>query len=446
MKENYSLSLSQAITEKLREDLSGAFYNIFPFDKLSAFKSDKERNRVYTTENTLLTMISTMVQEDKSLQNSVNIYSIMHKNNIDRITEEQSNTTEMPIRRQRGRPRKQNGRIAKSKLKEISKDTSGFSQARQRLPQSLVRHVFELSRTISDSSYPNKWHDYRVFITDGTYLQMQDTEAIKEQYPQQQSGVYPRGLLQVILEQGSGVVYDCNLGNDKKSELETLSNMISNIPSKSLILADDLYNCFAIFAKLKKREIEIIVPGKRVRKYSIIRKLGNGDEIVEIKQSKESKWMRGEAIDYKSLTMRRIEYKNPYNESQKFVLYTSLIDESIGKEEIILKYESRWDIEISIREIKTILDMNIIRAKTPEMAYKELLTGLIAYNYIRRLILESTTNEDFSPEADIIQKYYTFDKPIYVDKLGRKYSRWSPGRNTKADIGDSEAVDTQSPG
>jgi hypothetical protein len=91
---------------------------------------------------------------------------------------------------------------------------------------------------------------------------------------------------------------------------------------------------------------------------------------------------------------------------------------------------------VSIRELKTIMDIGIVRAKSSEMAYKEVTTALIAYNYIRKIIVKITENSDFSPEEDIIQKYSEIFKPILVDRLGRKYYKWSPGRGGYSDIKD----------
>ncbi len=65
------------------------------------------------------------------------------------------------------------------------------------------------------------------------------------------------------------------------------------------------------------------------------------------------------------------------------------------------------------------------------MALKELLSGLIAYNFIRNYISEITSQSDFSPERDIYEKYYTLDKPVFTDKLGRVYNKISTGRPKK---------------
>ncbi len=450
MKENYSLQLSNEINKQMRQDLSGLFYDMFPFEKIAAMKSAQERDSLYTAENTILTMLLTMIEEDKSLQNSVNIFTHIHERNKQRIEEQEKKIKEEynapNIKRKVGRPRKSLGRIGKNKRKELSSDTSGYSKARQRLSIKAIDTVYKESKNFSGINYPGIWHGMRVFISDGTYLQMQDTVAIKEKFNCPASKGYPRGLLEVIIEQGSGAVYDFALESDSMSELKIIAGMISSIPEGSLLLADDLYNCFAIFALLKKRGVEIIVPGKRVRKYRVIDQIAPGDEIVELKKSSESQWLNGEEISIKTLQMRRIEYKCVTNEGQKTVLYTSLLDRRISKEEIILKYTSRWDIEISIREMKTIMDINIVRAKSPDTAYKEVISALIAYNYIRRIIAKITENSDFSPEGDIIQKCYENNKPVLVDKLGRKYSKWSPGRRGYSKEANPEAHNPEKAG
>lgn len=432
MKANNSLSFTNKINQQLQRDLSGVFYDMIPFKELAAIKSKHQRDRIYNTENTLLTMLLTMTKEDKSLQNSVNIFSRLHAKNKTRIEMLQEKIKKDSISNNKtkkvGRPRTTAGRIAMSKTKDISTDTSGYSQARQRLPSQALDIAYKGSKDFTGINCPNKWYGMRVFITDGTYLQMQDTDAIKKEYRAKKEGGYPRGLLEAVIEQGSGVVYDYELGPDSKSELELFSTMISNMPRGSILLADDLYNCFAIFSLLKQQGVEIIVPGKRKRKYKTVQTISPGDEIIEIKKSSEAKWLNGKPIDDNTLLMRRIEYSCPQKENEKLVLYTSLLDNTISKTDIIMKYESRWDIEISIREIKMIMDVNVVRAKSPGMARKEVAAALIAYNYIRKIIAKTAEDSDFPPEKDIIQEYYEINKPVLLDRLGRKYSKRPPGR------------------
>jgi hypothetical protein len=45
------------------------------------------------------------------------------------------------------------------------------------------------------------------------------------------------------------------------------------------------------------------------------------------------------------------------------------------------------------------MDLDVLRGKTPEMVRKELWVGLLAYNLIRRVILQSTAGSDRTPRA-----------------------------------------------
>lgn len=433
MKDNKSLQLSFNINQFLNQDLSSLFFDFFPFDEIKTIKDPKSRDRVFNLENTILTMILTMTEDDKSLENAVTIYRNYHNRNQLRLKELIINSSKQKSNSfgKVGRPKKLLPFIPKSKLNDISSDTSGFSQARQRTKLEAFDLVFKASREIKDTKMHKTWYGRRVFLTDGTYLQLQDSPQLNKAYPKRNGDTFPQVLLQVLTEQNSGLIHDFRLSSHNQSELFLFSQMIENIPSNSLLLADDLYNTFAIFALLRNKNIDIITPGKRKRNYKVLSVLGIGDEIVELTKSSSSITGIDKDLDIKTLQMRRITYKNIENEEQQLVIYTSILDSKISKEEIIMKYTDRWDVEVSIREIKTIMDINIVRSKTVEMIYKEVCSALVAYNYIRQIILLSTFKSDFSPKRDIFYEFYQGDSELYVDKLGRKYTNWSKGRNRR---------------
>jgi hypothetical protein len=421
MTSNISLEKSLLIRNAMSKDLSSVFETEFPFE-IKSF-NESQRDRIYNSEKTLLTMIHSSVHEDRSLQNSVLIFNEIHNRNIAKINELETELKASVQGKRKGRLN-----IQKSKRKPISTRTGGYSQARTRLDMDYVLSVYKASTETYQKTDTDKFYGRQVFITDGTYLQLQDTEAIKEKFNNSVEDGYPRGLLSAIIDQSSGLIVDFTLDSDKKSELELFGSMIKNMPSNSLLLADDLYNCSAIFSLLKNRGVDIIVPGKRQRNYKVIKSISEGDEIVEINlEQSKSKISKLFNIDNQTIRLRRIEIDSP-NENKTIVLYTTILDELITKFEIYLKYFTRWDIEISIREIKSIMSFNVLRGQSPEMALKELCAGLIAYNYIRKIIAKSVENTDFSPESNIFQEYYKNFTIGYVDKLGREYSKHSTGR------------------
>jgi hypothetical protein len=129
---------------------------------------------------------------------------------------------------------------------------------------------------------------------------------------------------------------------------------------------------------------------------------------------------------------------------QTAVLFTSILDDKIKSTDIIMKYAMRWDIEITIREVKTIMDINVLRNKSNNMVFKELLIALTAYNFLRRIIAQSADTVGFSPQKDIFQKCVTFGSNVFLDKKGRVFFKWSPGRYGYANDTNKLPCDTSS--
>lgn len=328
MKQNRSLAISNKIQECKMGNIIGILETEFPSAILSFKKEEvkKEktitRDRIFTDNNTLLTMVLTSVQKDKTLKNSVDLFYIIHQKHKNQAFDElvQSNQARKEeesklLIKTAGRPKGYKNQLPKSLENPISLNTSAYSKARERLPSELVHELFLNSRIEQANNNYTHWHGFRVFLGDGTYLQMQDTESIREQYEVKHNGLgsegYPQGLLEVIFERGTGQVFSFKLSNRHTSELSLFYDMLDDIPAQSLLLLDDLYNCFEIISKCKRLGIEIVVPAKRERNYEVIEKLEEGDEIIQIKTPKNrSKWLETNEKPGK-LLVRRIQCKSP---------------------------------------------------------------------------------------------------------------------------------------
>lgn len=440
MTPNQSLEQSNQLRKFFRADYFQGMYSVFPFEVIEQFDTSGTRDRVYSCENTILTMVYSSTQTDKTLQNSVNIFSKIHQNQSVRIINEAGAAIEREkmedlknVEVRRGPKKKYKVKVPKSKISEISVNTAGYSKARKRIEFELFQEIF--NKTKENDSSTALWHGKRTFITDGTYVQMQDTEELRKIYnvnhnDEEHKDSYPQGLIQAIIEQGSGFIHDYTLSDRHSSELSLIYQLIKSIPKDCFLLADDLYNCYAIFALARKQGFDLIVPGKRVKNYTVLKVLAKGDEIVEVQKREHPKWLPKSEILPAKLLLRRLSFLSPDGVTT-MVIYTTWMDKNIPASEIILKYFTRWDIEITIREIKTIMDVNVLRGKTDDIVKKELISAFIAYNLIKKIIMQSTEKTAFSPERDIIQEFFENNKDILIDRKGRVYTRWSPGRYGK---------------
>lgn len=451
MKNNRSLAISTKVNQLKMSDYLGVLEKCFPYSsiehkelELRKNQTKQSRKRVFTNMSTLLTMVMISFQEDKSLQNSVDIFYTLHQRQKEQKLSELKSLYELEKekekseQRKRGRPRHYSLKLPLSLEKDISLNTAAYSKARGRVPQELIETLFEESKISQVKNSYSHWRGYRVMIADGTFLQMQDTPEIRKEYEVKYNGVgsdgYPQGLLETITERGAGQIYSYKLSDRHVSELELIYSMIDDLPEESLLLADDLYNCYEIIAKCQRKKIKFIMPQKRLRNCEIVQNISPGDDIIKIKTPKNrSKWLK---VNEKpgSILLRKIECYSP--DGNIYEIVTNLLDTDIPKEELQQQYLTRYDIELSIREIKTIMDVNILRSKTPQMALKELAVSLATYNLVRKLIYASIKDLPFSPKGNFISEHYSSFKNILVDKKGRVYSKWSPGR------GGSKASDT----
>jgi hypothetical protein len=96
----------------------------------------------------------------------------------------------------------------------------------------------------------------------------------------------------------------------------------------------------------------------------------------------------------------RVRVRQPGYRVASFVAVTSLTDaKEYPKEDIASLYQCRWQAELDIRAIKITMGMDVLRCKTPKMVRKEMWTCLLAYNLIRRAMLQSAQEAGVSPRT-----------------------------------------------
>ncbi len=435
MENNRSLAVSAILNQELkRGTMLGILDKHIPDEIFEIEALAKTRDRVFSPRTTLETMLLSSTLEDKTLSNAVNQYYIIHQKKREFLAEalkqdiEKQEQTYKTKSNSRGRPPKFEVKLSKSKDTDISLNTAAYSKARKRLPVQLTQALFESTKISNVKNDYSHWHGLTVLIGDGTYLQLQDTPEIQKAFPvKNNSGSYPQALLETLIVRGTGQIFDFKLASRSVSELALFSELLDSIPPGYLILLDDLYNSYEIMNKCILRGIHFVVPAKRKRNFKVIKSNGKGDEIIKISKPKtRSKLAKTDDPLLPELTLRKIDCVSP--EGKEYILFTSVLDNKIDKSEIQMLYLTRWDVEISIREIKTIMDINVLRSKTPEMLKKELNVSLSAYNIIRKIIYASLKDLPFSPKEDFIYKFYSLNKNILIDKKGRIYKRWSTGR------------------
>ncbi|MFT5470071.1 MAG: hypothetical protein ACI8UO_005195 [Verrucomicrobiales bacterium] len=97
------------------------------------------------------------------------------------------------------------------------------------------------------------------------------------------------------------------------------------------------------------------------------------------------------------LTVRYIkkQYKDRSGKKSTLIVATTLLDtQKYDGAETIDLYAVRWQIELKFRDIKTIMEMEFLAVKSPEMAQKSLMMVMIAYNLLRTQMQRAAAEVD----------------------------------------------------
>lgn len=290
----------------------------------------------------------------------------------------------------------------------FSDDTSPYCQARQRLPLERLEQIFRHTLRLAEQRLPAEslWHGHRVKIVDGTGLSMPDTPANQALYPQesqQKPGCgFPLLRMVSVACLASGAIVDFVAFSQRSHDIQLFDQLRPDLRRDDLVVGDRGFCSYAQLALLQGGGVQALFrlhqgrPGNgRRSRLKPLKRLGKGDWLVRWKRTDiKPNYMSQEdcAKLPETLTVRVIKVKITARgmRTRTVVLVTTLLDSaSYPAAEIAELYLQRWRVELMFRDLKTVMQMEVLRCKSPEMVAKEILMHFIAHNLVRLLMQEA---------------------------------------------------------
>ncbi len=298
--------------------------------------------------------------------------------------------------------------------KEICASNSGaYCRARAKLSEAAIQR---LSCEVADECEQQTpkdwlWCGRHVYLADGTTISLPDTEENQACYPQhnaQQPGLgFPLVRLVVLFSLATGLLHEVALGpysGKETGEPALLRELFSRFQPGDVLLADRCYAGWFLIALLQELGVDMVVRLHQLRDADFRRgqRLGPGDHVVEWPRPARPAWMDEETYARMPSSLRVREVQVQVAERgfrvRSFVVVTTLLDVAkYPSDELAKLYRRRWLVELDLRTLKSTLHLDVLRCKTPEMVHKELRTGLLAYNLIRRAMFEAALAAERSP-------------------------------------------------
>ena len=360
----------QQLSSTTCSSLSMLFEHVLPVSELSKFCSSR-RKRIYDDSTTLWAWCSQILESNASCHKAVS--------NVQSWRQQLDLPTPSP-------------------------QTKAYCEARKRLPRDFIEkaNTHVLHKLESSILTRDLWQGLQLKAIDGSSAQLMDTEENQFIYPQpnqQQEGCgFPVMGICGVVNLSHGGWETLSTSKHTQHDLSATYGVLEHFGENDLCLADRAYNSYEFICLLKAQGCESLMRLHQARKRSLDWKkgirIGENDRLYRWKkpsqQSPGSKLTHEEWIQLPEtikVRISRFKYKKRDGKTAWMYLTSTLLDSEIySYEELCKRYYDRWVIEMKFRDVKTMLEMDFIRAKTPELAEKTILILQLCYNMVYSLI------------------------------------------------------------
>ena len=285
-------------------------------------------------------------------------------------------------------------------LDSPTQDTGDYCRARAKLSEAALHEmsceVAEEVEQAGDASWlwKGKFHPK---LIDGFTFTMPDTPRNQAEYPQQKAqepGVgLPIARAVAILSLATACVMDLAMGPYKGKETgesALLRSLLGSLAAGDIAVMDRYYCSFMMIALLSAQGTHTCARKHHLRHSDFRRgkRLGKYDHLIVWTRPQRPAWMDEETYARipETLVLREIRYNivDPGRRTHSIDIITTLIDaEEYTQSDIAELYGFRWNSELDIRSIKSSLNLEHVRCKSPEMVHREVWTTILGYNLIR---------------------------------------------------------------
>jgi hypothetical protein len=286
----------------------------------------------------------------------------------------------------------------------ISPVDAAYCRARGRLPANEFPKALAATACAADTVAPPMalLQGRPIKVIDGSMVTLPDTPKNRKAYPCARSPKpsFPLMRIVVLFSMVSGAILSLAQANLYTSELRLFGLLMSQLARGDIVVGDRGFGNFVVLALLGSLNQQIDFIGRSVRRVDgrrRLKRLGKNDWLVVWNKGEHlCPWLpllqwSGLAAQLTVRVVRGSVYQKGFRVRQ-VTLGTTLLDpERYPAEQILQAYVRRWRLEMCLDDLKTTLQMEMLRSRSPEMAHKEVYMRLIGHNLIRCTMAEAAS-------------------------------------------------------
>jgi len=278
-----------------------------------------------------------------------------------------------------------------------SEATTSFSDARQRLPLDLLRKCLRhIAQCVGEAFQTNLWLGHKVALADGSTLRLRPLGNIAQHFPPHRPGNCkkpPYWCVSRVVGMfclATGVVLDSAMGQLTASEQVLCSQLLLQAHSwvDWVLVTDRNFGVYSVARSVQQARAHLLSRLTKARAAKMARLAGMPltpglDVRVTWRPSKHDRCPQ--SLERKPVEGRLVVIRvRRAGRSLTLYLFTTLLDSKKYTPQALAQlYGQRWKVELYFRYVKSQMDLGFLECCSAEMARKEWLAGLCAYNLIR---------------------------------------------------------------
>jgi hypothetical protein len=280
---------------------------------------------------------------------------------------------------------------------------SPYCQARGSLPLERLQQIHDglCAEAQQGVAVKELWCARHVVVVDGSSVTAPDTPANQRAFPQQsvqKPGCgFPILRLVALLSLATGMLTAWATGPWSQHEVGLFQMLWESLRPGEVLLADRGFCNWGLLAQCLERNLHAVFRVKGIRRsdFRCGKRLSRNERLVQwrkpcptAKTVSAQEW----ALLPEVLTLRlvRCQMNIPGFRTRQVIVVTTLLDsQKYPPEALSQLYFRRWAMELSLRNLKTTLQMDQLSCKNPENLQREIRMHFLIHNLVRRLMLEA---------------------------------------------------------
>jgi putative transposase len=239
----------------------------------------------------------------------------------------------------------------------------------------------------------------RVFILDGSSLEMPHTTDLVDAYPPDSKSHWPVLRILVAQELTTGLAqrpcWGAMYGPKAVSEQALTEKIPDRIPPHSVLMGDINFGVFTVAFATTQRGHDLLVRMQPSRAAVVGRGLalrsGLDQEVCRRPSPFERKHhpeLPADACLRGRLMVQEVLASDGSHVT--LYLFTTL---GLTVDQLVHLYGQRWKVETDLRSLKRVVDLQVLRCHSVDMIAKELVLAIVGYNLVRSVM--NTAAEEY---------------------------------------------------